>query len=432
MTRRDLLKVSSFALASLVVAKADGTLNIKKSDNKRVVICGAGFGGLTMAKYLKKFNPELEVVLIDKKDVFVSCPYSNVWLGEADDIGLEDLTRDYFEVANKYDYSFVSATILEVDRKNKKVVTDSFEIEYDYVVMALGIEYDYSELFSDKEKANRCLRECPPALMPVGEHIAIKRELKNFKGGNFIITVPSGTYRCPPAPYERACMVAYYLKKNNIDGKVLVYDTRLRPAAKPDGFLDTFKTLYKDIIEYHPSSELKDVDFDKKEIIVSSFDKKELDYVTKRVPYTVANIIPKNKAHHLITDTKIATKDGGWAILKEPTFVSVSDESLYVVGDNTAYPYPKSGQMANSCAYIAAKELAYKTSGKKFDLLNETPANVCFSLVNNNPKEGLAVYHNVSFKDGIKVSATSTKKRDIQTGESIREWYEGIISDILS
>lgn len=441
MTRRDLFKVSTIALASMIVTPANASdqkeennqTMIKKSSATRVVVCGAGFGGLTMAKYLRVFNSDVEVVVIDKKDIFVSCPYSNVWLGGVDGVGLEDLSRDYYDVAQKYGYSFSQATILDIDKKAKKVITNKYTIEYDYVVLALGIEYDYSYLFGDDiQKAIECQTHCPPALMPIGEHIALKRELKNLKGGNFVITVPSGVYRCPPAPYERACMVAHYIKKHKIDAKVLVYDPRQMPSAKPDGFLDTFNTLYKDIIEYHPSCELKGVDVVKKEITVLEFDHKALDYVTKKIPFAVANIIPKNKGHSLIKKIGIKTNTDGYAILKEPTFMSVSDESIYVVGDNTAYPYPKSAQMANSCAYLASKELAHKIAKKEYDVYSQTPANVCVSLVSDEPKEGLSVTHEVSFVGGIKVVAQDTKKRDHIVGESVKGWFDGIMGDIFS
>jgi NADH dehydrogenase FAD-containing subunit len=441
LTRRDLFKVSGLAVATTLVQNVEAkTLTNKdnpkiiypKSDATRVVVCGAGFAGLTVAKNLMKFNPKLEVIAIDKKDIFVSCPYSNVWLGDADDVGLEDLSRDYFEVASKYNYRFVKSTITDIDRDNRVVITDSGAIEYDYVVLAGGIEYDYSNIFDSQAKANEAITKAPPAMMPIGEHIALKRELKNFKGGNFIIRVPKGVYRCPPAPYERACMVAYYMQKNGIKGKVIVLDSRLRPAAKPEAFLHTFRDLYSDIIEYKPSAEFKDIDFDNKYVVVEEFDKIELDYVIKKIPYAIANIIPEHKASNLATLANIKTDANGYAVLKSPTFESVSDSKVFVVGDAQGYAYPKSGQMASSCGYILAKCLAYKTLGKKFELYSETPANVCFSMVNDT--EGVAVYHSVVFtKDNkIKITAQSTKVRSKDIGKGTKEWFEGIIGDILS
>ncbi len=440
ITRRDLFKLSGVAVAGVALGgnrleakEAQPKKIFTKQENTRVVVCGGGFGGLTVAKYLRQFNPQLEVIVIDKKDLFVSCPYSNVWLGGVQGVSFEDLCRSYVRPANKHGYSFLQGTITAIYRQKKSVVTDQGEIGYDYLVLAPGIEYDYSKITQDAQKQKALQQACPPALMPAGDHLALKKEIENFQGGNFIITVPSGKYRCPPAPYERACMVAYYFKKHKKDGKVVILDPREKPGAKPEGFLHSFKTLYPEIIEYVPNVSIKDVDLEKKEIITESFNKTTLAMEEQKFAYTFANIIPENRANSLIDLANIEQVRGGWAVLEEPSFRSVSDDTLYVVGDAINYPYPKSGQMANSCGYLAAKDLAYRAAGKVFDLLSETPANVCYSLVNADPKEGIVVHHSVDYsKEGTpKVSAKSTSKRDSVTGESVGEWYNGIIHDIF-
>jgi hypothetical protein len=88
--------------------------------------------------------------------------------------------------------------------------------------------------------------------------------------------------------------------------------------------------------------------------------------------------------------------------------------------------------MANSCGYLAAKELAFRTLGKSYDVFSETPGNVCFSLVNGSPKEGIVVHHTVSYPKGkIKVDVKATHQRDRETGEAVRPWFDGIMGDIL-
>jgi len=139
------------------------------------------------------------------------------------------------------------------------------------------------------------------------------------------------------------------------------------------------------------------------------------------------------KASSLVEQTGLELTKKGWAKLKEPTFESVTDSSILVVGDSNGYPYPKSGHMANSCGYIAAKYLASKTLNKRFNIYSELPTNICYSLVNGKPKEGISVHHTVSYstKKGLKVKATSTPKRDKITGESIQPWFEGIMADMF-
>lgn len=440
MNRRDLLKTIALSSAMLSINPVDTLSKELSKDSStndngkiKVIVCGGGFGGLTTAKYLKQFNPNLEVTVIEKNSHFVSCPYSNVWLADANDVTLRDLSFDYLSASAKFGYDFVNETIVDINRDKQLVITDSNTYKYDYLVLSTGIEYDYSKIFKDQQKAKKVYTLYPPAMKPGSEHLLLKRKVEEFKGGNFIINVPSGTYRCPPAPYERACMVAYYFKKNNIKGKVILIDPREKPGAKPKGFLSSFRDLYKEYIEYMPTTEIKDINFEEKYLLVDSFDILELDYVSKKIYFEDANIIPNMKPSALVSKAGLKLTQKGWAKLKEPTFQSVSDDKVYVVGDSGGHPYPKSAHMANSGGYIAAKYLAAKTLNKPFDETKELPANICYSMVNGDPKEGISVHHSVAYDryNGLSVSAKSTSKRDTQTGETIRNWYEGITKDIF-
>jgi len=446
MNRRDLLKsigITAGAIATNAILPSNlnasqteaGTAKniLKKTDKTRVIVCGGGFGGLTTAKYLKQFNPELEVILIEKNTHFISCPYSNVWLGEVNNVTLNDLSFDYLSASVKYGYEFVNEMIVAIDKKEQTVTTNNTVYQYDYLVLSPGIDYDYSTLFPDAIKAKKVYTLYPPAMKLGSEHLRLKKEIENFKGGNFIITVPSGTYRCPPAPYERACMVAYYFKKNSIKAKVVLLDPREKPAAKAEGFLSTFKEVYKDYIEYIPMAEIQDIDLDKKILKVDIFDKTKLGYIQTDIAFEYANIIPNMKPAKLIDIADLELTKKGWVKLKAPGFETVTDDKVYVVGDAGGHPYPKSGHMANSCAAILAKSLALRTKNKKFDTASQMPSNICYSMVNGDPKEGLYVSHTVSYdnKNGLKVKGHSTKQRDKATGEVIQGWYEGITSDIF-
>jgi len=440
INRRDILKgltvTAGVMMSSTIPTHAkqiQKQTKINKSDKTRVIVCGGGFGGLTSAKYLKYFNPNLEVILIEKNSHFISCPYSNVWLGEVDNVSLRDLSFDYLSASTKYGYEFVNETIIDINKDKKQLTTNEETYEYDYLVLSTGIEYDYTKIFKDTKKAKKVYTLYPPAMKAGSEHLLLKNKIEEFKGGNFIINVPSGTYRCPPAPYERACMIAYYLKNNNINGKVILIDPREKPGAKAKGFLSSFNELYKDYIQYMPLSEIKDINFENKYLTVDTFDTMELDYISKKVYFEDANIIPNMKPSKLIEQTGLELTTKGWAKLKEPTFESVTDNKIFVVGDSGGHPFPKSGHMANSCGYAAAKALAYKTLNKKYNYTEELPSNICYSMVNGKPKEGLYVYHTVKYNKtkGLIVSSKATAVRDTDTGNSVKSWYDGIMSDMF-
>jgi NADPH-dependent 2,4-dienoyl-CoA reductase/sulfur reductase-like enzyme len=254
VSRRDLFKLAgvgalvsalpskpSFAAAEKV-GKMGAMLPPPKGN--RVVVCGGGWAGLTVAKYLKKEDPNIEVVLIEKRPNFFSCHISNEWLAGL--VSLDFLSHDYYQPAAKYGYKFINATVLGIERDKKRVYTNKGYIEYDYLVLAPGIRYNYSAWFKDdKQMAEYARVHYPPAFIPGSEHLALKRKIWEFEEGDFVITVPPGAYRCPPAPYERAAIIAYVFKKNKVKGKVVILDPKGDIAPKGPGFRAAYEQLYR-------------------------------------------------------------------------------------------------------------------------------------------------------------------------------------------
>lgn len=463
ISRRDLLKVSGLGIAAAAVTGCTSAYEtaakpsapaastalaplMGASNGKRVVVLGGGFGGLTVAKYLRKESKEIEVVVIDKRDTFMSCPYSNVWMGGVDGVTMDTLSRDFYAPAAKHGYKFVQATITGVDRASQTVMTSCGSIAYDYLVVAPGIEYDYKALAGDdKALASRIRQECPPALMPGSEHLALKRQMEEMEEGNFIITVPDGAYRCPPAPYERASMVAYYIKKNKLKAKVIIVDPRKEPGAKPKQFMAAWKELYPEIVEFHGNVRVTGVDLDKK--ILKGIKTEGETEKAVEVPFAVANIIPKNVAHPLMKMVGVDCNADGYAKVKLPSHAALNDPRIYVLGDAIAAVnfaagsgYPKSGHMANAQGKIVAKQLASVVLGKAVNGL-VLPDNTCFSMVNGAPKEAIVVNHKVEFvveKDAagadvqkIKVTAKADFK-STGLGTSTDEWLKGILNDLFA
>ncbi len=430
MIRRDFFKYSFLTAATLTTVNA--TIKEEKTDNIKttVAICGGGFAGLSCAKQLKTLNPNLDVTVIEQRANFSSCPFSNAWLGEIRNISYEDLNYDYNSAIEKFGYNFINATISDINKETKVITTENKKIEYDYLVMAVGIDYNYKKLFkSDIKKAKDCEIKAPAGLKPGSEHLKLKRMIKNFKGGNFIISIPSQSYKCPPAPYERACMIATYFKKNKIDGKVIIIDPRVKPAAKPEKFKEAFETLHKDYIEYKSNTKFKDIDFDKKEILIESFNKKTLEFEKNTLEFEEASIIPPNIANKLIKKAGLATYANGWAKLRQPTFRSVSHDDIYIIGDSQGeYPYPKSAQMANSCAYLVAEELTNRLKNESFKYKTYLPGNVCYSMVSED--KAVSISHLYKFTDKVHVTSI-TSNIDTYTADAGEGWYFGLIEDIL-
>ena len=264
INRRDFLKMSSAAVvggatvmtgcatAAGSATETAGSIGFKaalpKARGPRLVVVGGGTSGLTIAKYAKKEYPAFDVVLVEKRDMYSSCFSSNLWYAGL--INLEFLAdHSFLDAARNNHYTYFNATVTGLDRAGRKLVTSEGEIDYDFLVLAPGISYDYARIgVSDAEAITTLRTTYPPGFISTTEHVTIRRKVQEFEGGVFVQCVPSGNYRCLPAPYERACMIASYFKKNKIKGKVLVLDANPDITIKKDGFHAAFNELYKDII----------------------------------------------------------------------------------------------------------------------------------------------------------------------------------------
>ncbi len=460
MERRDLFKIAGVGVAAITLSAcssskvASATLvKVQKSmrgktKGKRVVVVGAGFGGLTIAKQLRKEDKTIEVIVLEKKDVFMACPYSNAYLGGIKGVTLDRLMHDFYGPANSYGYEFIRAEVTGIDRVSKVVSTTSGSIDYDILVLSPGISYNYEGQFPtwDKDKISLVSKACPAALMPGTEHFALKRELEDMDDGDFVIVPPAkGKYRCPPAPYERASMVANYMKNEGIEGKVIILDTRGGKFAKGKAFKESWKDLYKDRIVYVGRSEIVDVDVFKKIITYKEFaDKEDKKGRVKTINYQVCNLIPNNKANPLIKLSGIDTNDLGYAKMEGTSFRSISDKSIYVIGDCVGHKIPPSGQTAIWGAKRASLEIVAGFGGESFESSSGVPAknaNVCFSMISGEPNQAIMVTHDFSLnpKTGnLKGKGTVPKPKDGDgkyrssgVAKLTNEWFDGVMRELF-
>lgn len=451
MNRRDTFKLAGVAAAVAAMpsmaAASEKKADAKKTTGKSVVIVGGGFGGLTIAKALRKKDENIEVTVIEKNNIFMACPFSNTLLGGLDGVNLDTLVGDYYQPAVKYAYNFVHATVTGIDRKSKTVATTSGDIAYDILVLSPGIAYDYEKQFPtwSAEKISEVSQACPAALMPGNEHIALKRQLDNMDDGNVIIVPPaSGKYRCPPAPYERTSMLANYMKNEGITGKVIVLDTRNGNFAKGKAFQESWNDLFPDIIEYHGLTEIVDVDTAKKTITYKVFeDENDGQGVTKTEKYEVCNLMPINKCSPVVTMAGIEVDGAGFAVMDGYSFRSKTDSNIYVIGDAVNHGLPPSGQMAIWTAHRAAGQILDQLNSKVNDPKAGLPAkaaNVCFSMVGSKPEEAIMVTHEVVAHESGKLVGNGNvpkpndgggKFRSKGTAKATREWFGGVMRELF-
>jgi NADH dehydrogenase FAD-containing subunit len=423
--------ISRSTMASAAPAVATHMMAaLPKAKGPRLVIVGGGTSGLTIAKHAKKEYPNFDVVLVEKRDMYSSCFSSNLWYAGL--VNLEFLAdHSFLDAAVNNGYVYFNATVTGLDRASRTLVTSEGDIHYDFLVMAPGISYDYSKIGVNDVEVMTALRQTyPGGFISPTEHATIHRKTKEFEGGVFVQTVPSGNYRCLPAPYERACLLASTFKKNKIKGKVLILDANPEITIKKDGFHAAFNELYKDYIEWLPSKGVTGVDVEKR-IIKTEFDEYKFDDAA-----IYANVRGSTLIEQLGLMAPSSKSNQKEADIDTRFYNIIGDPHVYVTGDSRPHPYSKSANTSNSEGHFIAKVLAARAQGKEISWTS--PRTICYSMVNAHPMEAISVdagYDYSTEKDAITGFSKDTKTfetRDVAKGQATLEWARGIYRDMFN
>lgn len=361
----------------------------------RVVIVGGSWGGLTAARYLREQAPEVEVVVLERNPVFWSCPMSNQWL--ADVVESDFIMHDLNRPANRYGYALVQADVFAVDREQRQVHSSQGILDYDYLILAGGIRNAYEEWYgTDRYAAEYTRRHFPAAYISNNEHVLLKKKLRAFKGGNFVMTLPPPPHRCPPSPYERACTIAWYFKTHNIPGKVIVLDPKPRINPINGGFDYAFTELYGDVLHYVPNAEVLEVDPFQQRISTTAGEFEFAD----------AALMPPHQAADIVWQADLIRPDPetgpAWWGNQHPTMLHAEDDDrVYLVGDCMGFVsptfghYPKSAHVANQMGRIAAGYIADRVKDKEPTPI--LPDNLCYMMIQPDPLKVVAVEFDYAF-----------------------------------
>jgi NADH dehydrogenase FAD-containing subunit len=438
ISRREALKISAVMALGTTALEASSTqvkkeqhnmAPLPKSKKKRVVIVGGGWSGLSVAKYTKLYAQDVEVILVEQRYEFVSCPMSNLWL--VDRVSLEYITHDYLQAAREYNYTYFHATATGVDKVNNILKTTNGDIEYDYLVVAPGIEYDYSYWGVDLATEIKLRQEYPAAFIPGSEHITLKNKIHNFKGGTFLLTVPGGNYRCLPAPYERACIIADFFKSKNIKAKVLLLDENNDITIKEHGFHTAFNKLYKDYIDYRPNSKIESIDLDAK-VVETEFEEFSFDDASFYPHIRGGKIL---EAMGIAKDTIYNKMEGD---IDPITYEVHNHPNIYVSGDARPMGFSKSGNTSNTEAQYVAKLIATKLN-KASKIKWHSPLTICFSAVSINPERAIYIHSEYAYNSKTKrfgfatpVSSENWSGKDgIDNAKGLYDWADTLYVDMF-
>ncbi len=387
----------------------------------RVVVVGGGYGGATAAKYIRSWDPRIEVTLVERNQFFVSCPISNLVLAGTKRI--EDVTLPYTGLA-RYGVKVVrdEVTALDFDRKQVRLARGD-ALPYDRLIVAPGIDFQFDKVpgLAAAESSGRVLH----AWKAGPQTVALRRQLEALPdGGVFAIAIPKAPYRCPPGPYERASVIAHYFKQAKPRSKLVILDANPDVVSKKGLFVKAWTELYPGIIEYKPNSEL--VEFDaQRNVARLQFEDFKAD---------LFNIIPPQQAGRIAQP--LVSVNNQWVGVDFQTFETAKVPGVHVIGDATASApgMPKSGFMANNHAKVAADSVIALLTGAPVN--RETIlTNTCYSFVSDTEAMHVASVHkwDAAQKTVVPVAGAGgvSAARSALEGEYALSWARNIWADTL-
>ncbi|MEF3255048.1 MAG: NAD(P)/FAD-dependent oxidoreductase [Deferribacterales bacterium] len=401
MKRRDFIKVTSaiglgFTLNSTNIFASETKKELLPKKGIRVVVLGGGFGGATAAKNIKMQNPKIEVVMIDQNDTFYSCPMSNhVIVGLSH---IKEKTFNYHILQQTYGIKFLKKEALKLDGEKKRLHFNDGYITYDYLVVSPGIGFKYDEKMGYTKETEKII----PHAWKAGEQtLRLHDMLKNLpKGGSVLLRVPKAPYRCPPGPYERASLIAWYLKKYKPGSKLIVIDANEDVASKTKLFKAAFAELYSDVLEYNPDVDVEYLDANNKTLKTSKGELKA----------DVINFVPDQKANDTAFKFGLVPEGKLWAFVDSWTLESALIKDVYVIGDSANRgsfgTVPHSGYIANSMGKVAADAIVAKIKGAQSP--RPFMLNTCYSMVSD--EEAIWISTVYEYDD--------TKKLTVQSGKA--------------
>jgi sulfide:quinone oxidoreductase len=313
------------------------------------VILGAGFGGLTAANMLRKgLSAEHHIVVIDKKDYFLM-GVVNLWI-LGGNRRLEDSKVSLSNLKNK-GIEFLQDDVIQIDFHKKIVRTKlSKQIEYDYLILGLGVDFAIEQINGFTE--NRGFNLYDATQVP-----KLREKILSIKNGNIAICITDIPYKCPPAPYEASLIIDDILTQSGIRDSInmdLYTPTQIAlPVAGPKISQDVVNLLNRHNINFHPLHKLKRV-----------INEKELEFGNgDMMDYDVLIGIPPHKIPMMVANSPGLLKEGENWINVDKFTLRTNYENVFAIGDvteikvNQYVAIPKAGIFAEAEAKVVSQQI---------------------------------------------------------------------------
>jgi len=427
LDRRSFNKLLGAAAMSAVAASVKAPMLMAKGAQKgvvaRVVIIGGGAGGASVAHLLKKNAPQIDVTLIEPRKIYTTCFMSNHYIG-----GFRSMAslQHSYDGLKKIGVKVVHELATGVDAERRLVFLKSKEtLPYDKLVLSPGIELKYSAIEGYTPDVAKFI---PHAWLAGEQSVILRRRLLDMTdGGTFVMSIPKNPYRCPAAPYERATLIAHYLKYHKPASKIILLDAK-SVFPKMELFEDIWSKEYKGMVEW--------VAGDKHGGVIKVI-ANEMALATQngeKIKGDVINLIPPQKAGEIVSKAGCAA--GDWCPVVPDSLASRQVKDVFVLGDaSNARKMPKTASSANSQAQTVANVIMAQLLGAK--MFPPRYRNTCWSLVsvNNALKDGASYTAGEKFIEEKTAFSSDIKDDPGVRAKNFREslsWYRGVTNEMFA
>ncbi len=393
-----------------------------------VVVVGGGMAGATVAKFLRLWGgSKVQVTLVDQNATYSSNIMSNLVLNGF--TTMSRLTYNYNTLKTAYGINFVQGSVVSIVPPvgaglGTVYLSDGRSIAANKIVLAPGIEFDDIPGLTPDIQNNYVTH----AWKAGPQTTKLAEQLRNMRpGGTFIMTIPASPYRCPPGPYERACVVADYLKKNKPGSKVVVLDANPFIQAERVSFENAFNFTHAGVIDYRPNYVVAGVTASTtggRHAVATNFGTEYAD---------VLNVIPSHKAGKIITDNPLLANVGGrWAGVDVRSYESTGVPNVYVIGDSASSGQPKAGHIANQEAKLCADAITRALRGDLTPNPSPKTNSACYSPITANTASWLTVVYGYDAVNKKMVPVPSVFEASSATQdnfEKMRKWFAALMSD---
>ncbi len=310
----------------------------------RIVILGAGFGGLELATSLsERFGDTLDVVLIDHTDGFTfGFAKLDVVFGRSQ----PSEVRHHYSTINKPGTRFVQARVLAIDPSLRRAQTDAGSFDADILVVALGADLDSSAIPGLAEGGFDFYSESGAEVLAGA--------LPKFTGGSVVIGVTSTPFKCPPAPSEAALLMHDYLTARELRetsqiSLVMPFGVPVPPSpAASAALLEAFTERG---IEFVPGVVVDGLDPDRRQVLLSDGSSRAYDLFMG---------VPRHRVPDVVEESGLAVD--GW-IPVDPYTLETAFQDVYAVGDVTSVGTAKAGVFAEGQAKVVAQQISARVHG---------------------------------------------------------------------